>query len=211
MAAVSIFTMQKRECFQAFSKRLYSFLCNACVFGLGIAVFRLELLSLLSAVSYYESARVIPLLICSGILYGTYYVFSSGLLISGKTVFFPLITLSAALLNILLNIAFIPAYGIVGAGLATVLTNFVMAVTVLLLSNRYYAISFHIGKILFISCIGLFAYAIHHYFQQSFSSSLLLKSLLLVGFGLFLYKVVLSHGLKDSMKSDSTKRFSGQE
>ena len=206
-----VFSRYKRKDAPRLFQNVFTlFFATLAFFGLSIALFRLDVLSLISADAYSDSARVIPLLVCSGILYGTYYVFSTGLLVSGKTSFFPLITLSAALLNILLNIAFIPAYGIVGAGFATILTNFVMAMIVLLLSNRYYAIPFRIGRIFIISCVGLFAYAIHHFIQRFFPTPFLLNILLIVGFGLFLYKFVCSCGIKDIAESESTTKFLGK-
>jgi O-antigen/teichoic acid export membrane protein len=159
-------------------------------FGLAISLFRLELLSIVSASAYVESARVIPLLICSGILYGTSYVFGAGLLIQGKTFFFPLITVSAAVLNVVLNILLIPSYGIVGAGVATVLTNALMSAALLVLSNRYFPMSFNLSKVVLIGSVAVGAYAVHHVFRGEVPFPWVLNALLLVGFCLGTWKIV---------------------
>lgn len=202
-----VFSRYERESARGLFRRVFTtFFAALALIGLTLALFRSELLSLLSAVAYFDATSVIPLLISSGILYWTYYVFGTGLLVKGKTSFFPLITVSGALMNILLNLALIPPYGIVGAGVATVLTNIVMAAGVLLLSNRYYAIPFDLWRILVIGCVGLLLYATAHIFQASFPTPLFMKVIFVVGFGIFLYIFVFSHAASGLMENESTPK-----
>ena len=92
-------------------------------------------------------------------------------------------------MNIFLNFILIPKYGIVGAGLATVATNCAMAVGTLFLSNRYYFVSFQWNKICMIGCSSIGLYALD--FIISIPS--ILKVLLLICFGIFLYLCVVSN------------------
>jgi O-antigen/teichoic acid export membrane protein len=164
-------------------------------------------LAILSADSYGNSVAVVPLLACSGILYGTYYVFGTGLLIQGKTIFFPMITIAAAAVNIALNLILIPEFGIVGAGLATVITNFIMTLTVLSLSHRYYSISFGLRTVLLTGGAGIGAYTIHHAVRGHTHHPWIAAAVLLAGFGLLIWTSVRSFFGNESAGMDWQRSF----
>lgn len=201
-----VFSRHREESAVFRFQRIFILFFSALTFcGLAISLFRFELLSFLSAEAYEASAKVIPLLVCSGILYGTYYVFGSGLLIKGKTIFFPFITLSAAALNILLNIILIPSYGIVGAGVATVCTNCLMSLAILFLSNRYYPICYDFGKIFLVGGIGVVAYTVHSVFREFVPYPFILSILLMATFSLCLWKFVFLRSEEDFGTSDVSR------
>ncbi|UCE18755.1 MAG: oligosaccharide flippase family protein [Gemmatimonadota bacterium] len=190
-----VFSKYKSEGAPVLFQRVFLIFFTVLSFtGIGLILFRAEVLSVLAAGAYHESTRVIPLLVCSGILYGAYYVFTTGLLVSGKTAFLPVITLCAVIINVSLNLVLIPKYGIVGAGFATVATNCAMATATLLLSNRYYFMSFQWLKILIIGCAGAGMYALDSFI----SIPIILKVLLLICVGIFLYLYVVSGLLGES-------------
>ena len=192
-----IFSRYQREDAPQLFRQISTVFYTVLVFvGVTLILFRSEIFSLLSASIYLEASRIIPLLVCSGIVYGMYYVFSTGLLVREKTIFFPFITLSAAILNILLNCILIPKYGIVGAGFATVGTNCAMAVGTLILSNRYYSITFDLRKMCIVGCVGVLILVVENMFRPIIPMPFLLKLTLMVCYGIFLYMYELSHVLK---------------
>lgn len=67
-----------------------------------------------------DSLPVIPLLMAGTVLYGAFLVVNQGVGYSMRTRMTPLVTTGGAAVNIGLNFWLIPAYGIVGAGIATV-------------------------------------------------------------------------------------------
>ena len=100
------------------------------------AVFGLSLLSrqFLIIFSTEEIAAngyfVLPFVACSILLYGVSHFFTQILLLVKKTKITGYIWLSTAVLNLLLNIIFIPAYGIFGAALTTLVAYaFALALT----------------------------------------------------------------------------------
>ena len=101
-----------------------------------LAVFGLSLLSrqFLIIFSTEEIAAngyfVLPFVACSILLYGVSHFFTQILLLVKKTKITGYIWLSTAVLNLLLNIIFIPAYGIFGAALTTLVAYaFALALT----------------------------------------------------------------------------------
>ncbi len=185
-----IFSRSQEHDSGALFQRVLTMYVAACVLvGLALAMFRRELLALLSAAPYLDSAEVFPLLLCSGILYGAFYIFGTGLLLSGKTYILPCITLAAAVLNVLLNLAFIPPYGIVGAGWATVLTNIVMAAATLVLAGRHYPLRFHFTIPCLITGIGLVAYMGVERLQGVSSAPFLVKIVVLLTLGVVMSRL----------------------
>ena len=64
---------------------------------------------------------MVPLLAAGTVLYGGYLIMNIGVTVSKRTRMTPVIAGIAAAVNIGLNFWFIPAWGIVGAGITTVI------------------------------------------------------------------------------------------
>jgi O-antigen/teichoic acid export membrane protein len=77
--------------------------------------------------TWWGSAPVVPLLAGGSALYGAYLILSIGVNRSKRTKLTPLVTGTAAAVNIGLNFLFIPRWGIVGAGASTVIGYVVLA------------------------------------------------------------------------------------
>jgi len=69
----------------------------------------------------HDAIPVVPLLMAGAVLFGGFMVVNIGVTFSKKTRMTPVITGIAAAVNIGLNFYFIPTWGIVGAGLTTVI------------------------------------------------------------------------------------------
>lgn len=76
--------------------------------------------------STWDAIPVVPLLAIGIVLYGCYLIVNIGVTVSRKTRMTPIICTIAAALNIGLNFWFIPEYGIVGAGITTVIGYIVL-------------------------------------------------------------------------------------
>ena len=63
---------------------------------------------------------MVPLLMFGSVLFGAYLILNAGVNRSKKTRFTPVVATVAAIVNVGLNFALIPWFGIVGAGISTV-------------------------------------------------------------------------------------------
>jgi O-antigen/teichoic acid export membrane protein len=68
----------------------------------------------------WDAAPVVPFLAFGAVLYGAYMILNAGVNRSKKTRFTPVVTGVSAAVNVGLNFALIPLWGIVGAGVSTV-------------------------------------------------------------------------------------------
>jgi O-antigen/teichoic acid export membrane protein len=110
--------------------------------GLANAIFGRELLWLMTTKEYHEAYHVIPVVVLAYVLQGVFALTSIGIGISKKTRYFPILTISAATLNVGLNVFWIPRYGNLGAAWSTVAGYGLMAGLGAYLGHREYPIPF---------------------------------------------------------------------
>jgi O-antigen/teichoic acid export membrane protein len=137
---------------------------------------------------YLLAYNVIPLLCLAFVFRGINYIVSMGLHYVKKTKYTAYIVFSVAVLNILLNLLMIPAFGINGAAIVSVLANFSMMVMFYIYSQRYYSIQYEflrIGKLFVIS--GIFFFAGHLTGGLDIWTGILVKLGLLVLFPVAVY------------------------
>ena len=128
--------------------RVFRHLFIALIAGaLAIALLRREILAVVGSPTFHDSLRLVPLLALSTCLYGAATVFGIGLQITGATKKLPGLVLSAIALNALLNFILIPRLDEMGAAVATVTTNLLLAAAVLRVSQREYRVPYEVGKL----------------------------------------------------------------
>jgi O-antigen/teichoic acid export membrane protein len=91
---------------------------------------------------FYEGARVVALLCFAATAYAGYTVMAIGIGRVRRTQFNWIITFAAAALNIGLNIALIPPYGMIGAAIATVAAYTLMFVLMTWNAQRLYPVPY---------------------------------------------------------------------
>lgn len=110
--------------------------------ALAISLLRREILHLLGADAYADSARVIPLLALGTVVFAAARAFETGLQVAGRTRRLPILVLVTTLVNAALNVLLVPRWREVGAAVAIVMTNVLLAILVLRESDRHFRIPF---------------------------------------------------------------------
>ena len=136
--------------------------------GLALCVFSKEIIMLFAQnTSYYPAYSVVPWIVLAYILYGVSLVSSLGMYLTGNNHFVAYITLFCAALNIGLNFLLIPAFGILGAAINTLVAFFVLDILSNMASNKYYKIRFENYKLFKIFFIGTVLFFLSSYFDES--------------------------------------------
>jgi O-antigen/teichoic acid export membrane protein len=86
-----------------------------------LSLFAPPYIHLLMPRDWWGAAPVVPLLTAGSALYGAYMILSIGVNRSKRTKLTPVVNGTAAAINVGLNFLLIPAWGIVGAGVSTVI------------------------------------------------------------------------------------------
>jgi len=113
------------------------------VFGaiLMLGLFSRDIVGLVAAPAYYQAAIVVPVLAFT-FFFSNPYNFSPGILLAKKTKLMAAIGVCSACLNVLLNIIFIPQYGILGAAVATLVASLAGLSLTVYYSQIYYPIPY---------------------------------------------------------------------
>jgi len=97
---------------------------------------------------WFGAVPVVPLLMSGSVLYGAYYILNIGVNRSKRTKLTPLVTGSAAAVNIGLNFWMIPKWGILGAGWSTVAGFSVLVVLGWRNAQASYPVSYDFKRVL---------------------------------------------------------------
>jgi O-antigen/teichoic acid export membrane protein len=113
------------------AKRTYGFVLTyvlyaCCWLSLTISLLAPWLVRLLTTPRFYRAAEVVPLLVFAATAFIGFNVMSIGIGRAKKTQFNWVVTGGAALVNIGLNFVLIPPYGMIGAGISTLVAYVVM-------------------------------------------------------------------------------------
>ncbi len=146
-------------------KRYYSKMLTYVVFGLcwvGLAVamsgkFIVETLS--SKPEFYPAYQIIPIIVFANVFNGAKTVLNIGMFLKERTRYVAYATSFAALLNIGLNFALIPPFGMKGAALATVIAFLAFDILSYIFSNQFYPIPYELFKIFKMLMVGIVLFA----------------------------------------------------
>jgi O-antigen/teichoic acid export membrane protein len=164
----------------------YAFL-GLVSFGLLNAVFGRELLFLMAQPSFHAAHPVIPVVVLAYVMQGVFALSSIGIGIRKKSGYFPILTLLAASSNVLLNVVWIPRYGIVGAAWATVFGYALMAILGAALSAKLYPIPFEWPRLMRVVAASALSCAIAAIAPQELRTAIPIKVVAILAFPVALY------------------------
>ena len=107
-----------------------------CFIAIVMSLFAQEVLDIMISNPSYDGVwRVIPFLIC-GIIFNSIYFFYVNVLFLKDTVVIFTITVASIVVNVGLNLWFIPIFGYLGCGLASMLTYFIKSIFAVYISMK---------------------------------------------------------------------------
>ncbi|MCX6570926.1 MAG: oligosaccharide flippase family protein [Candidatus Aminicenantes bacterium] len=126
--------------------------------GLGLALFAREALVLLTRPAYYGAARIVPLIVLAYLFFEVSYLISFGLDLTGKTGYYPFIVGAGAVVNLFLNLALIPPFGMMGAAVATVLSYMLLPIIGYFIVRRLYPVPYEWRRLLKLALVSVGVY-----------------------------------------------------
>jgi len=176
------------------AKRFYSKIMTYFAYGLmffvlAISIYGREIIHILAKnKSYWDAYQVIPILSLA-IFFGMLKDVSlTGLHLTKRTKIISAIISSMAIINLILNIAFILIWQSLGAAFATLLSQILFFSTILYVAQKYYPIPFEVLKVIKILIVGLILFFISLYADLfGLYVRLTIKTTLLLVYPLILY------------------------
>lgn len=106
---------------------------------------------------YVDASKIFPIVMFAFLIYGLQNILDFGIYYHKKMYYYILISVIGILINVVLNIIFIPKYGYFSAAYITLLTYFFTTTLIYIVSNKYYIIKIEWARIL-ILCLILFIF-----------------------------------------------------
>jgi len=124
-----------------------------------LSMFAREIILIMTNASYLDAKNIFIIISFAFLFWGMFYSGTPGLHIKNKTYLLSITIFLTALINIGLNLCFIPRFGIIGAAYSTLIAYFFMGIISVVLSNIYYPVKFEYRKLIVIA-ISLFGFYI---------------------------------------------------
>jgi len=190
--AINMWENKTKEINQEFrSKITRYYLIVAFPAALGLSVLAKPAINMLTASGYHSGYIIIPWVAFGSFLVGIDHRFSYIFGFYKRTDLNMYCVLSAALLNIGLNIIFIPKYGYVAAAITTFISYVFMLVVVIFVSRRFFIWEFpfkSLGNVVYAS--GVMGVAVY-FIGNSLTSSTLINLIVSILTGMSVYSLML--------------------
>ncbi|MES1217333.1 MAG: polysaccharide biosynthesis C-terminal domain-containing protein [Bacteroidota bacterium] len=158
------FNQSKNENAQKTYARVMKFFVIACCFMfLFIALYRdvLQWIITRKSKEWGEGIYIVPILAMGNIFLGIYYNLSIWYKLTNKNMYGAIITISGAIITVLLNILLIPKLHYLGAALATVCCYSFMMVISYVLGQKYYPVPYAKKKLIAYLVLVVLIYCTH--------------------------------------------------
>ncbi len=127
---------------KTFATVLTYYMFVSCAILIAVGSFSHEIVRVIGTPQYAAAGGIIIYILMSYLFQGAYYIMSTGAIITDHTKVIPVVVGISAFINMAANITLIPAYGIMGAAVATVISYAFLPAGMYFASQRYYRIDF---------------------------------------------------------------------
>ncbi len=149
------FSVMNEEGAEEYYSRVLTYIALVSMFlALGISSVAGDGLRLYGLKSYWPAATIIPLLAMSAVLDSATRVLNIGITLRKRTIYAPIVTTAALLVNIALNFLLIPRYAVLGATVATLLSYLFFCVLRYKVSNLFFKVRYEWGRVFTIGMVG---------------------------------------------------------
>lgn len=135
--------MEQVQIFLKYSMKFFFLIGIPSAFGLS-ALSKPILMVITTPAIALNGYMITPFIALSALLYGVYGIVSNVLILEKKTKIVGTVWILAAILNLALNIIFVPKFGIIGAAAVTLLAYILAFLITIIYTNKYFTFDFDI-------------------------------------------------------------------
>jgi O-antigen/teichoic acid export membrane protein len=193
-------TARQDKARETYTRVFTYFLLVALFAALALSALGEELVVVMARPEFHDAHKVIPLVALSYVLYGCYFQLAAGIYLEGKTKYMALLMGVGAVVNVALNFALIPHYGIMGSAVATLIAYALLPVGAYVISQRYYRIDYEWDRVIKVVLVVVLIYVASIFVGSAIGSLVTtkwpkvligggLKVLLLLAYPILLYAI----------------------
>jgi len=184
----------------------------AILLGFGVSLFSREIILIFTTNSYLEAYKIVPLIVIAAIFKAKYLVEATVTIASSNNKIITYATFGGALINISVNLLFMPKIGIYAAALSTIASFVFITFVVNILNYRYERFK---DTLLFKDFISIIIFIILIMFNIFFISitniyTIIIKALILLVYGLVvkeIYNIKIKYFIKNIFSKSDEKGF----
>jgi O-antigen/teichoic acid export membrane protein len=151
---------KKEESNKIFANILKYFVIFSLIIFLFIVLY-IDIIKYFISPRFHEGLNIVPVVLFANILLGILFNINFWYKLSGKTKYAVIIIGAGAIINIFINVIFIPYYSYRACAFSHLISNFTMVVFSYLMGKRYYKIEYDIKGVIFYILIGLSVFFIY--------------------------------------------------
>jgi O-antigen/teichoic acid export membrane protein len=162
-----------------------------------------ELFALLLGKGFRSGISILPIMLVANILLGIVFNLSMWYKLSGKTHFALTITVLGLVINLIINIVFMPVYGFMAAAWGYLFSYLSMVIFSYYLSRKYYPIPYDWKTIILYFLMGIALYLVSVFIAPPvLGARIALNTVYIIGFVIFVLKreKIDLHRLKSLLK-----------
>ena len=161
--------------------------------ALSIILFGKEIISLFADDKFLKAVEILPVIIVGFVFFSIYEIYGRNSVYANKTFYASLTILIPGIINIFLNIIFIPRFGYMGSAYASLISYIIMAMLAYIISTRVIRLhSFPANKLIKPVLLFFLFYSIYYlliYLNFNIIIDLIIKILLVIILGILLSKL----------------------
>jgi O-antigen/teichoic acid export membrane protein len=166
-----------------------------------------QILGFMSTPQYLSAAIYVPIILFAALFNGFYFMSSTPIFFEKKTFWIPIMTGLSALLNIGLNMIWIPKYGALGSAWATLISYIILSIIAHILGQHLQPIKLPLGWFGVLTCIIAVGMYISTYSTINGISMVIIKLALVFSYLFFVYLGFVKSGrITRSMFNYPTER-----
>jgi len=179
--------------------RFYLIICIPAV--IGFSILSRPIVYIMAGQQYFGGYKIIPFVTSGMLLLGLQHRFQAGFIYYKKTGYVTFSIVLSGLLNLFLNIIFIPKYGYFAAAVTTLVSYSFLLLLMILLSRRFFIWKFPFRSLMNVIFASSIMGIIVYYFGHRLETSLMVKLFSGIALGISVYFFILM-----LIKELSTKR-----
>ncbi len=194
-----VYSTYKEGDIKAVYSRVANYFVSAAFFLVVVlSLFSREIMMLFTTPAYFGAYTVVPILALYLAFYHLGLRMSFGISIAKKTLHFTWISAVTAAVNIGLNFLLVPAYGMMGAAIATLACSIVWFILLVVISQKHYHVEYSVASFLKIIGVTFAIISLSYFLTPHISAQSILIKIGLISvfiFCLFIFKLVSKEDL----------------
>lgn len=180
---------QKSQDFVSSVTRYYLLLCIPAV--VGISILSRPIIDVFTGAAYRSGFRIMPFVALGGLFLGLQQRFQAGFVFYKKTRFIMTAIVAAGLVNVGLNLLFVPRYGYMAAAVTTLIGYGLLLAIMVISSRRYFTWDFPFRSLARAVLASAIMGAVVYPVGNNLTSSTLTNLILGISVGVIVYTLIL--------------------